>query len=40
MLIPTLCLGEAYPNGKGDDLGVAIDHLLGDDLIHEHGHQD
>ena len=33
--------GEAYPGGKGDDLGIAIDHLLGDDLMHdrEHDHE-
>jgi hypothetical protein len=30
--------GEAYPNGKGDDLGVAIDKLLGDQLMREHEH--
>lgn len=22
--------GEAYPGGKGDDIGIALDHLMSD----------
>lgn len=29
-------LGEAYPNGKGDDLGIALDMLLKDKLDPDH----
>ena len=30
-------LGEAYPGGVGDELGIALDHLLGDDLKKQKG---
>lgn len=29
-------LGEAYPNGQGDDLGIALDMLLKDKLDPDH----
>jgi len=29
-------LGEAYPGGKGDDVGIALDTLLKDKLDHNH----
>jgi hypothetical protein len=29
-------LGEAYPDGKGDDLGIALDMLLKEKLDHQH----
>lgn len=30
--------GEAYQKGSADDTGVALDKLIADEIMHDHGH--